>query len=301
MKKVSLRSIFLVVIIALYANHFSALYANSNDTLFFKALETQLRTDYKTCTGDSTMPPLKKVLLWKQSIDSVIQKSEFSRIIKQFYNDSGVTATHHLPCEIIEWYNNKKLALKRSDSISNVKLKNKNQQISDSLLIIKELSTVQHSSCDFMKIPFGISKRAVSTLLKDAGILSLVEDSSFLHFTNSADSIYNTLAFYFDKEGKYYKYEIESKMTSLDSLDTYIRPFAGIFARSYEQKIGQPAQQTNYIGRFDIIQGKLSISKIWILQNIEVYTGLATFDNRYYAKAIVIRKSLKPGKSKIIP
>ena len=301
MKKVSRHSILLVVIIAFYANHLSALYGNSNDTLFFKAIETQLRTVYKTCTGDSTTPPLKKILLWKKSIDSITQRSEYSQVIKQFYKDSGVTAIPHLPCEIVEWYHNKKLALKKSDSISNVKLRNKNQQTSDSLFVIKELSTVQHSSCDFMKIPFGISKHAVSTLLKGAGILSLVEDSSFFHYTNPADSIYNTLAFYFDKDGKYFKYEIESKMTSLDSLDTYIRPIAGILALSYEQKIGQPAQQINYIGRFDIKQGKLSISKIWILQNIEVYTGLATFDNRYYAKAIVIRKSLKTNKRKIIP
>lgn len=293
MKSTSIHSILLSVIIALCVSHYSLLYGNSYDTTFIKGIEKELRDDYKSCTGDSSRPPLKKVLLWKQSIDSITQLPEYTQILKQFYNDTSIAAGDRLPCEIVKWYRNKMLVTRKTDSTSNIILKSKRKKMADTLFITNELSKVHKSSCDYMKIPFGISKKSVMALLTDTGITTFTDDTSLLHYNNPQDSIYNTVAFYFDKNDKYYKYEIESVTASLDSLDTYIRPFAGKLALNYEQKIGRPAQQSNNIGRFDIVQGKLSISKIWKLQNIEVYTGLATFNNRYYAKAVVTTSSLK--------
>jgi hypothetical protein len=293
MKSISIHSFLLSVTIVLCTSNYTFAFSRSSDTLFFNGIEDGLRADYKACTGDSTRPPLKKIILWKQSIDSITQLPEFTQILKQFYNDSSIAAGHHSLCEITRWYRNKMLGQNKSESLANALIKNKDKQTADSLLVKSELSKVQQSSCDYLKIPFGISKECVITLLKFAGVTAFIDDTSLLHYNNPEDSVYNTVAFYFDKNGRYYKYEIESVTASLDSLDTYIRPFAGILALYYEQKIGQPAQQNNYIGRLDIVQGKLSISKIWELQNIEVCTGLATFNNRYYAKAIVTKKGLK--------
>jgi hypothetical protein len=292
MKKSSIHSIILFITIVLCTSNYSLIYCNSADTLFFKGIEKELRANYKACTGDSSKQPLKKILLWKQSIDSVTQLPQYPQILKQFYNDSNITVGDHLPCEIVGWYRNKMIISRKADSTSKALIKSKNQQTEDSLFVIKELSNVQPSSCDHLKIPFGITKRGVIRLLKNSGISSFIDDTWLLYYINPADSINNTLAFYFDKDGKYYKYEIESITSSLDSLDTYIRPFAEKLAVYFERNIGKPAQQSNYIGRFDITQGKLSISKVWKLQNIEVYTGLATFNNRYYAKALVIKRGL---------
>jgi hypothetical protein len=293
MKNISIHSFLLSFIIVVCTGNYSFVSSRSTDTLFFNGIEDELRADYKACTGDSTRLPLKKVILWKQSIDSITQLPEFTQILKQFYNDSSIAAGHHSPCEIARWYRTKMLVRKKSENIANTLIKNKNQKKADSLLIKTELSKVHQSSCDYLKIPFGISKECVIVLLKDVGVTAFIDDTFLLHYNNPEDSVYNTVAFYFDKNRRYYKYEIESVTASLDSLDTYIRPFAGTLALYYEQKIGQPAQQNNYIGRLDIVQGKLSISKIWELQNIEVCTGLATFNNRYYAKAIVTEKALK--------
>ena len=152
---------------------------------------------------------------------------EFTKISKQFYNDSTITAGHHSLCEIVKWYHNKMLVVKISDSLSNVLRKSKNQQTTDSLLIRNELSKVQQSSCDYLNIPFGISKSSFVLFLKKAGITFFTNDTSLLYYNNPEDPVYNTVAFYFDKNGNYYKYEIESVTSSLDSLDTYIRPFAG--------------------------------------------------------------------------
>jgi len=293
MKNSFVHPIFLSVIFTLCTSDHSLVYSSSVDTLFFKEIEKVLRTDYESCTGDSSRVPLKKVIIWKQSIDSITQLPEFTQILKEFYKDSTIADENHSLCEIIKWYRNKTLFLKKSDSISNALLKNKKKQTADSLLTINELLKVQQSTCDYLNIPFGISKRGVVFLLQKAGVTSFTDDTSLLHYTNPQDSVYNTIAFYFDKNDKYYKYEIESVTASLDSLDTFIRPFAGKLALYFESKIGLSAHQNNYIGRFDILQGKLSISKIWELQNITVCTGLATFNNRYYAKAVVTKSILK--------
>ncbi len=259
---------------------------NSSDALFFKDIEKELRDKYKNCTGDCSDPPLKKIFLWKNELDSFSQSPEYNNILKNYCSSNKQIQNPSL-CEILKWYKNKLISIRNNDSSTCELSKLKKIQISDSLYTEKELSITRKTSCDFQNIPFGLSKRSVLTLALKNGMVSISDENQFLKYENHTDPVFTTVAFNFDKNERYYQYEIESISTSIDSLDSHIRLYAEKLAAHFQQKIGITSQQSNYVGRFEIVQGKLSIVKMWTIKNITVYVGLSMFDNRYYAKAIV--------------
>lgn len=256
---------------------------------FFKEIEKELRDKYKNCTQDYSDPPIKKILIWKNEIDSFSQSPEYENILKDYYSSNKNIQNQSL-CEILKWYKNKVTSMLKNDSSSIELSKLKKMQISDSLYTEKELSVIQSTCCDFQNIPFGLSKRSVLTLALKKGMVPLSDENHFLKYENPTDSVFRTVAFNFDENGRYYKYEIESVSKPIDSLDSHIRLYAKKFSSYFQQKIGNTSQQSNYVGRFEIVQGKLSIVKMWTVKNIAVYVGLSTFNNSYYAKAIVISK-----------
>jgi len=264
-----------------------------NDTLFFKDIELKLRQDYRTCTGDTTAVPLKKVIVWRQSVDSIIKTKDYSQIEKAFYNDPDHRTSKHTACEIVAWYQQKMHDRRIADSLQKDILARQKTEHTDSLYTAKELQLTRKSSCDLLDIPFGISQKSVTKMLRDKGIDDYSGDSVTLHYKNENDPIFNIIALYFDKNGLFYKYEIESITGPIDSLDTSIRPFAARLAFWIQDKTGFAPNQNNYVGLTDIKQGNLSITQVWKLDLNEIYIGLAVYNQRYYAKAIVLKTPVK--------
>lgn len=121
--------------------------------------------------------------------------------------------------------------------------------------------------------------------------MKLIDEKDYLYCKQARfGNIDVKVAFFLNKEGNYCKYELESKTGSLDSLDQFIRPLADSLASEFERLTGIKASHSYRIGRFDITQGKLAIYKLWNLEGISSYVGLATHKYRYYAKAIITQR-----------
>lgn len=276
-----------ILLIFAYINLPILIEAANIDTTFIRNLEKEYRNNYRNCTGDTTNQPLAKILLWKQSFDSITRSQKFGALEKQYSDENHLEKTKPSPCEIVLWSKNKDQKKREIDSLAVESNKIEKQWKIDSLTIAREIGNSRKTTCDYANIPFGISKKSLITLAERAGVRQLKDDGDCLYFSNHNDSIFSTIAFYFDTNDVYKKYAIESSSLPLDSLDTFIRGYAEKLATFFQKKIGNKAPQTNYIGRFDIVENSLSIYKQWKLDTITVYIGLATFNNRFYAKAIV--------------
>lgn len=259
---------------------------SSSDSLFFTDLEKQLRRDYQICTKDSSNVSIKHILQWKKDIDSITQSPEYSSIVKE-YNTCNKNISKALPCEIVLWYRKQLQSKLMFDSLFLVKKKAEDEHINDSLLISADLSKVKKMSYDYKDIPFGISKKTFSFLAKKAGITPLVDEGNFICYEGNSDSAFKSIAFNFNNKGKYFGYEIESVSLPLDSIDSHIRIYLDKLTMCFQKKLNQSPQRSNYIGNFEIIQGQLSISKMWSVQNTKIFIGIAAFNNRYYAKAVI--------------
>jgi hypothetical protein len=263
----------------------------SSDSLFFTEIEKQLRESYQICNKDSSNVPIKNIFLWKKEIDSITQSPEYSSIVKEYYlNNKKTSGT--LPCEIVLWYRNQLLSKHRSDSLSSTKKKLEDKHISDSLLVSAELSKVKKKAYDYKGIPFGISKKCFLLLAKETEVNSFTDEGDYIYSENISDSVFKSVAFNFDKKGIFYSYEIESISLPFDSIDSQIRTYLDILSLYFQKKMNQNPQQSNYISNLEIVQGQLSVSKMWIIQNAKIYVGIAVFNNNYYAKAIVTSSDL---------
>lgn len=259
-------------------------------TNFFRLIESDIRKDYRYCTGDSSEPSLEKVITWKKEIDTIVGSSDFKSITAQFYKETGTMPGTVYPCDIISW--KKKHDLQKQEISRFLDLQERlNAEIrAESVYVSQEVSKVKSSSADFRGIPFGIPKRCLNIMAAKTG-MKLIDEKDYLYCKQARfGNIDVKVAFFLNKEGNYCKYELESKTGSLDSLDQFIRPLADSLASEFERITGIKASHSYRIGRFDITQGKLAIYKLWNLEGISSYVGLATHKYRYYAKAIITQR-----------
>jgi hypothetical protein len=260
----------------------------SNDTIFYNNIEQKVRLDYQNCTGDSSSLPLRKLLIWKESIDSVVARKDYPRILKSFFEDSLNNNSRSLPCEVVAWYQNKMLDNNIRDSLAKAASIASIKKTSDSLILAKELTAIKRTPLDLLDIPFGLSHRAVLILLANREITDIVDKNSVLYYTDSKSQTFFIRAFFFNESGTYYKYETETRTVKPDSLDMVVRPLLLNIETMYRELTSLQPSETNYIGFTDIIQGKLSISKVWNLRGITIFTGLSMYNNMFYAKSTVI-------------
>ena len=260
----------------------------SDDTLFFKSIEQKLRLDYQTCTGDNSPVSLNKLIHWKNSINSVVARNDYPRILQSFFEDSSNSKSRGLPCDVAAWYQNKMYDKHIKDSLADIAAKAAIMKTSDSLALAKDLSTAKRTPVDIMNIPFGVSHRSVLTLLTSRGITDIVDQKSILYYTDSSSQTFFIRAFFFNDSGTYYKYETETRTVRPDSLDMVLRPLLLNMETLYRELTSSESSKTFYIGFNDIIHGKLSISKTWTIKGIKIYTGLSMHNNLFYAKSIVI-------------
>jgi hypothetical protein len=260
----------------------------NDDTIFFKIIEQKVRLDYQNCTGDYSQLPLRKLIIWKESIDSIVARKDYPRILKSFFEDSSNSNSRSLPCEVVAWYQKTILDKNIKDSLVKVASKASIEKTSDSLILAQELAAVKRTPFDLLDIPFGVSHLAVLKLLASRGITEFVDEKSVLYYTDSSSQTYFIRAFFFNKSGTYYKFETETRSVNPDSLDMVIRPLLLNMETMYREQSSSQPSETNYIGFNDITQGKLSISKVWNVKGIKIFTGLSIHNNLFYAKSIVI-------------
>lgn len=259
----------------------------SDDTIFFKIIEQKVRIDYQNCSGDYSPIPLSQLILWKESIDSVVARKDYPLILKSFFEDSSNSNSRSLPCDIVAWYQKKMHDNSIKDSLVKIAAKISIKKTSDSLILAQELAAVKRTPLDLLDIPFGVSHMAVSILLSSRGITEFIDEKSVIYYTDSSSQTYFIRAFFFNKSGTYYKFETETRSVKPDSLDMVIRPLLLNMEMMYRELISSQPSETNYIGFNDITQSRLSISKVWNVKGIKIVTGLSMYNNLFYAKSIV--------------
>jgi len=100
--------------------------------------------------------------------------------------------------------------------------------------------------------------------------------------------------FHFDKNGKLDRYELEGPSFPIDSLYISVWPLAEYLASFFRNAVGSLPLRVNRLDRQDILEGKLSLCKVWSDPKWSVAVGLSVLNYRYYAKAVVTNQPLPP-------
>lgn len=263
--------------------------------IFFTEMIKNLQNSYIECTGDTNIPEIKYLLEWKNRIHLQTETKEYKEILKEYIIITGILEDI-LPCHVLNWHKSRIRFLQDNEESAKKKLLEKNDKTVDSLRYAKELKLNPKSKFDFKNIPFGFSKKS---------FIKLFNKKLKTHF-NDYDSLLEVehfiiketpyiLKFFFNKENRYYKYEVESYAFSGNDLNSKIRPAADILKNNLETKIGPP-HQLNRIGYFDIKPAKPSLYCKWITDNHEAFIYYAIREEKYFTKLKVIQKKQEEKK-----
>jgi hypothetical protein len=258
-------------------------------TPFFDTLESSLRDDYRLCTGDLRSLPMSELLLWKKQMDTFLEGSSFDTIVRQFYLETGLPAYSVRPCEIIIWYHNHEKNINDAVSLFAADVAARQKSAQDSLMIISLLKIAETTPFDCVGIPFGITKKALITMLHRVFTEPFSDEGTMIQYNRVIiDGISVKAAFHIDKNGYYRMYELESEGGPLDSLNSKVRLESAELAAFIETKTGLAPDHIFRIGRFDITQGRLAIERSWNHTPVSAFTGISTFKYHYYGKAIAV-------------
>jgi hypothetical protein len=260
--------------------------ADQND--FFDELEASLRTDYRLCTGDSSIRSTEELLEWRNAIDSISKSDEYPTIVRKYLEETGIHPSDARPCEIIQWMKQVEKEIRETSELLEQQRKQVLQQKKELLVLRKELAGLTPAPYDIGSLPFGISRTGFELLHKNDSLPPYTREGRVLRCDSiTLGDITCKCAFHFNSHDRYWCYELESPTFSYDSLDTGARAFADAMATFMKIKTNTPPDHIYRIGRFDIIPGRLANSRIWNFPGASVYIGLARIKNRYYAKTIV--------------
>lgn len=275
---------FLFICIASFAK------TDRNDSIFFAEIEKNIRADYLRCTNDSSVQNMRSLLLWKRSIDSITQSDQYRSILLDYQKENNIAVNQVSPCQIVMWYLGKKRSRMTADSILDESIRTYNKNIEDSIKFASELFKVKSSPADYSNIPFGITRQSLMYLLLKKGIVYQTDGNDCIYFKDSCNDTLHNIGFFFNKNGIYFKYAIESATAPSDSLDSKIWPAAQSLALYFENKIKAPFKPVHRVGLNDIAPGELSVFTSWKDASTVIYIGLCMFKYRYYAKAVVQSK-----------
>jgi len=266
--------------------HGSLCLVSANNDLLFDEIEERIRDDYRICTGDSTNPPLANILAWQKQINHVISSPSYKGLVKRYLALTGLSPKDIRPCQVIRWAQQQKRM--NAQIVKSLTQQQRLREIakSDSLTVMKELSSSIATPLDFMAIPFGLSPFSVAWIVKKNKANLTTPTENVLQ----ADSIVIkgipfTASFIFDSLNRYYRYELQSQSGPADSLNNVIRLHADTLAAYFEDILGPPTH-INRIGLFDIRPGNITLQKIWYTDMVDVVIGFGTKNYVYYAHAI---------------
>ncbi|HEX3020652.1 MAG TPA: hypothetical protein VHP36_10140 [Chitinispirillaceae bacterium] len=257
--------------------------------IFYSELEKSILKEYQLCIGDS-LPTRKALIMWKSDINYLTESPDYPALLKKFAEETGIHPSDALPCEIINWSNQQRRDKNETASLLEQSKKSILSRRADSIYLKNELTKNPAKPYDFQTIPFGITKKGFLLLARQLKMNLSDKDNYIIVDSTMIGSVIMKGAFYFNKNGLFTQYELESDAASLDSLDSWIRAQADSVGLFMQQKIGKDPNHAYRVGRFEITQGRLAILKFWNLPDAKIFTGLATNNYRYYAKLIVSSK-----------
>ncbi len=257
---------------------------------FFTKLELQLRDDFKKCTGDTTIPKLKYLFEWKNRIHLQTQTEEYKEILKEYMLSTGILDSI-VPCFVLSWHKSRMQFLKENETKVQTKVLEKSDHIVDSIGFLNEKKHNPESKFDFEGIPFGFSQKYFLKMYNEKfGSSPMLYDSIYVseHFIYKETPY--ILRFYFNKEERLYKYEMESYTYSGNELNGKVRTAADLLKTKITEKVGN-AKTINRIGYFDIKQEEPKLYTAWQNETIEANLYYAIKNDRYYTILKVSKKS----------
>ena len=272
-------------------------------TAFMDSLAREFSIEYRICTGDSSPMDVRRLIAWRRQISTVTASPDYQTLLKAYCLSTGAQQNTVTPCAVWDW--------KAQNDKENELIESKNAQIykqqqieaQDSALVAKALADNSPSTFDLLSIPFGIPKIALMMLLKKYSGIPFFDSGNFLFVKQFAIADRTFLAaFFFDRSGRLYKYEIESDPASADQINRIVRPDAEFLTTWFEQKCQRTLERIP-VGFFDITEGRLATTAQWndTLHRVEI--GMSSSKNKYYAKTVVvdiqrekIMKTAPPGR-----
>jgi hypothetical protein len=247
-----------------------------------------LRNDYSVCVGDPARVGREQLFRWKAHIDSTVMRPDFANKFQTYVAVTGVRAHHVRPCEPVVYFERETRRRHTTDSTIAAQRTARERATGDSALVTRELSANRPNPADILNIPAGISRTALQTILDRSNVITRsVQNYIQVDRIKFHDLVVN-VAFYFDANGRYNGYELETEALRAEEIDRRVRPWADQLIRLYEEKLGPP-NVISRVGFRDIRQGRLSIVANWERgpSRPKVLVGLATHDHLYYAKVMV--------------
>jgi hypothetical protein len=269
--------------------------AKSYDVIFMEkygkgaadSLVSIVKNDYLICVGDPEKVSRSQLFRWKSHIDSMIRDKGYPEKFNSFVKATGMKAHEVRPCEPIVFYEQLDRQIIEMDNIISAQRTAKEKAHKDSVAIAAELKHRKASHVDILRLPAGISKDILKLILDREKIKSKTVQDYILVDSLIIDGQKVTAAFYFDADGRYNAYELETMAVTAAAMNNLVRTWAGEFAASYERKLGKPPNTVNRVSFPEIRQGRLSIVYKWNKHPPNVLIGLATDNNLYYAKVMV--------------
>jgi hypothetical protein len=259
--------------------------------VFFDSVQTLYLREYQACTGDQSFISAKELIQWKEDNNALAMSKEYLDLLKEYCKVDSSTAV--LPCKVLAW-NQKRKALQvvHEDSLSRELLAREELEAA-----AKEAVSCVKTPFDVLGLPFGLSKKSFLLLYKNSarlqGVPFFIDEGNYIYVKEMPWGGRTFLtAFYFDKSGTYFKYEIESPPATADRVNSTVRPDAEYLAHELAVRFGEPSRRYS-IGFFDIKSGVLCPYKTWDADGYDVYVGISMSRYRYYAKAVISGKNLK--------
>jgi len=246
-----------------------------------------VKNDYLVCVGDPEKISRNQLFRWKSHIDSMVRDKGYPEKFKSFVKATGMKAHEVRPCEPIVFYEQLDRQIAEMDNIIAAQRAAKEKAHKDSMAIVTELKSHKSGNLDILGFPAGLSKNTLKKILDGNKVKSKLVQDYIMAESLIIDGQKVTAAFYFDANGRYNAYELETAAVKAAAIDTCARKWANELAASYEKKIGKPPAAVNRVNFQEIRQGRLSITCRWDTQRPKVLIGLATDDNLYYAKVMV--------------
>jgi hypothetical protein len=251
------------------------------------SLVSIVKNDYLICVGDPEKISRTQLFRWKSHIDSMIRDKGYPKKFNSFVTATGMKAHEVRPCEPIVFYEQIDMQITEMDNIVAAQRTAKEKAYKDSVTIATELKHNKANNVDILGIPAGVSKTALKLILDRDKHPSKNAQDYILADSVIVDGQKVTAAFYFDANGRYNAYELETIAVTASAIDRLVRTWAAEFAASYERRLGKPPAAINRVSFQEIRQGRLSIISRWDKQAPKVLIGLATDNNLYYAKVLV--------------
>jgi hypothetical protein len=263
----------------------------TRQAMFFDSVQARYLKEYQECTGDKSYMSAKELIRWKDNMSAAAVSKEYLDLLKEYRLADASGGENALPCKVFAWNKlRKKLQAAREDTLAREKLAQEELENARS-----EAKGLAKSAYDIPGLPFGLSKESFLLVFKNTVAAAFLDRGNYISVNDMAwgNRTFPT-AFYFDKTGRFFKYEIESPSMAADRVNSAVRPDAEYLAHELAGRFGEPLHRFS-IGFFDLKSDVLCPYKTWDAEGFDACVGLLMSKYRYCAKAVVAARDLRQG------